>query len=118
VYRDRFRWDGPWTPADVDWHLGGALASASLVLAGPLPESLPLAGPGLRRAAFRLDTGESCIRWCGHPVDVTADLVYIALYLAALWTAGPEAPPWFLSSSGLAPNHWFSLPAEHPWRTC
>ena len=23
---------------------------------------------------------------------------------------GPEAPPWLLASSGLAPNHWFSTP--------
>ena len=21
VYRDRFRWDGPWTPEDADWYL-------------------------------------------------------------------------------------------------
>ena len=26
VYRDRFRWDGPWTPDDVQWNFGGALA--------------------------------------------------------------------------------------------
>ena len=75
VYRDRFRWDGPWTPEDADWYFGGALASASLFVAGPMPEALPEAGPALRRSVFRLDTGETCIRWCGHPAAVTADLV-------------------------------------------
>jgi urease accessory protein len=112
VYRDRFRWDGPWTSDDVDWYFGGALASASLFVAGSLPEALPDAGPSLRRSVFRLDTGESCIRWCGHPAAVTADLVRNALRLAASWTVGPDAPPWLLASSGLASNHWFSTPAE------
>ena len=67
VYRDRFRWDGPWTPDDADWYFGGALASASLFVAGPVPEALPEADPALRRSVFRLDSGESCMRWCGHP---------------------------------------------------
>jgi urease accessory protein len=108
VYRDRFRWDGPWTAEDVQWHFGGELASASLFVAGPLPEALPEPPPGVRRSVFRLDTGESCVRWCGHPGAVTADLVVTALSLAAGWTGGAGAPPWLLSSSALAPNHWFS----------
>jgi urease accessory protein len=116
VYRDRFRWDGPWSPEDVDWYLGGALASASLFVAGPMPEALPEAGPALRRSVFRLETGETCMRWCGHPAAVTADLVHNALRLAASWTVAPEAPPWLLASSGLAPNHWFSTPVERPCR--
>ena len=111
VYRDRFRWDGPWTPEDADWYFGGALASASLFVAGPMPESLPEAGPTLRRSIFRIDTGVTCIRWCGPPADVTADLVLNALRLAASWTVGPDAPPWLLNSGDLAPNHWFSTPA-------
>ena len=45
VYRDRFRWDGPWTAEEADWYFGGALASASLFVAGPMPESLPEAEP-------------------------------------------------------------------------
>ena len=112
VYRDRFRWDGPWDLEDADWYLGGALASASLFIAGPVPEALPEARPELRRSVFRLDTGESCMRWCGHPGAVTADLVQTALRLAARWTVGPDALPWLLASSGLAPNHWFSTPVE------
>lgn len=108
VYRDRFRWDGPWTPEAAASHFGGELASASLFAAGPVPESLPDADPSLRRSEFRLDTGASCIRWCGHPAAVTTDLVQTALSLAAEWTLGPGAPPWLLTSSSLAPTHWFS----------
>jgi urease accessory protein len=116
VYRDRFRWDGPWSAEDVDWHLGGALASASLSVAGPTPEALPDEAPlgvdpALRRSAFRLDTGDICMRWCGHPSAVTSDLVQTALRLAAGWTSAPGGPPWLLESSSLAPNHWFSTPA-------
>ena len=108
VYRDRFRWDGPWTPEDADWYFGGALASASLFVAGP-DARVPAGGrPSLRRSVFRLDTGDTCVRWCGPPAAVTADLVHTALRVAAGWTVGPEAPPWLLASSGLAPNHWFS----------
>ena len=123
VYRDRFRWDGPWTPEDAEWYFGGALASASLFIAGPVPEAFPEAFPEalpedgqvLRRSVFRLDTGESCIRWCGHPTAVTADLALNALRLAASWTVGPDAPPWLIASGSLAPNHWFSTPVEKPW---
>jgi urease accessory protein len=112
VYRDRFRWDGPWTPEDADWYVGGALASASLFVAGPLPESIPEPGPGLRRSILRLSSEESCLRSCGHPGAVTDDLVQTALSLAARWTVGPDAPPWLLTSSSLAPNHWFSSPVR------
>jgi len=112
VYRDRFRWDGPWTPDDADWYFGGALASASLFIAGPVPSSLAEAAPGLARSVFRLDSGETCMRWCGHPGAVTADLVDTAMRLAADWTIGSDAPPWLLASSSLAPNHWFSTPVE------
>jgi urease accessory protein len=110
VYRDRFRWDGPWTAEDADWYFGGDLASASLFVAGPVPEILPDAEPNLRRSVFRLDSGESCMRWCGSPPAVMADLVKNAMRLAATWTVGPESPPWLLTSSSLAPNHWFSSP--------
>jgi urease accessory protein len=113
VYRDRFGWTGPWTREDADWYFGGELATASLFIAGPVPEVLPATSPGNLRSVFRLDSGESCMRWCGHPATVTADLVVTALSLAARWTVGPGAPPWLLASGGLAPNHWFSAPVEH-----
>jgi len=111
-YRDRFRWDGPWSPEDADWYFGGALAAASLFVAGPVPATLAEAAPGLRRSVFRLDSGDTCMRWCGHPGAVTADLVHNAMRLAANWTSGPDAPPWLLASSSLAPNHWFSTPVD------
>jgi urease accessory protein len=111
IYRDRFRWDGPWSPEEADWYFGGALASASLFVAGPVPEDLPDGGPAFRRSIFRLASGESCLRWCGEPAAVSANLVHVALSLAANWTVGPGSPPWIIASSELAPNHWFSTPA-------
>ena len=108
IYRDRFCWDGPWTDEDARWYWGGALACGSLFVAGPVPDILPEPVPSLRRSVFRLETGECCIRWCGDPNAVTADLVRIALQLAACAVGGPDAPPWLLTSTDLAPNHWFS----------
>jgi urease accessory protein len=115
VYRDRFCWDGPWSADDANWFVGGALASASLFIAGTVPDALPEANPPLKRSLFRLDSGVSCMRWCGPPAAVTRDLVVTALRLAARWTIGPDAPPWLLTSSDLAPNHWFSTPKESSW---
>ena len=114
VYRDRFRWDGPWTSAEASWYFGENLASASLFLAGPMTEAheLPEAGREMLRSVFRLDADLTCIRWCGPPAAVTADLVRSALVLAASWTDGPGAPPWLLASGSLAPNHWFSTPVD------
>lgn len=113
VVRDRFCWRGPWRERDVDWFFGGELAAASLFVAGPLPETLPEPPVGVRRAIFRLDNGESCLRWCGHPTHVTADLVITALGLAAHWTGESLSSPWLLTSNELTPNHWFSTSVEH-----
>jgi urease accessory protein len=113
VVRDRFCWTGPWREDEAAWYFGGELASASLFVAGPLPESLPEPPAGVRRAEFRLDNGESCLRWCGHPTPVTADLVVVALGLAAQWTDGSLTAPWLLASNELSPNHWFSTPIDH-----
>jgi urease accessory protein len=110
LYRDRFRWDGPWTPGDVDWFAGGALATGSLVVAGPMPEGFVTEMPGVRAAVLPLDTGATCLRWCGPPAAVATALVEAALTIAGSWTDGPGAPPWLLRSSELAPNHWFSTP--------
>jgi urease accessory protein len=111
VYRDRFKWDGPWTVEDVRWYWGGELACGSLFVGGPVPETLPEATRALRRSVYRLDTGECCVRWVGPPGAVTADLVRTGLGLAGQWTGSPHAPPWLLASSELVPNHWFSSPA-------
>lgn len=110
IYRDRFCWDGPWTDEDARWYWGGALACGSLFVAGPVPETFPDPAPGCRRSVFPLEAGASCIRWCGDPNAVTADLVRIALQLAAYAPGGRNAPPWLLTSTDLAPNHWFSTP--------
>lgn len=108
VFRDRFCWDGPWGKEEADWYFGGELASGSLVVAGPPPPPLPEPPPGVMRAQFPLGDGVCCFRWCGHPTRVTADLVRCALGVAGGWTGGAGAPPWLLTSSDLAPNHWFS----------
>ena len=110
VYRERFSWNGPWDLDDVQWHFGGHMACASLLLAGPLPTNLPEPIGHVRRGLFPLESGDHCVRWCGCPADVSADLVLLALQVAATWTTGPDAAPWFLHSKDLAPNHWFSLP--------
>lgn len=109
LYRERFSWRGPWQAAEAEWHFGGHLACGSLLVAGPLPSSLPAARPAVRRAVLPLDTGATCLRWCGHPTDVTSELATMALTLAAGWTGGASATrPWLIASSDLAPNHWFS----------
>lgn len=112
IFRDRYRWDGPWTDEEVAWYFGGQLCVGSLFISGPRPESLPNAPPGLHRSLFPFENGDLCIRWCGSPADVTNDLVITALRLAGFWTSGQGAPPWLLESSNLSPNHWFSPPQE------
>jgi urease accessory protein len=112
IYRDRFRWDGPWTTEDAHWYFGDHLATANLFVAGPFPEAdaLPPSGPGLLRSVFPLGDDATCVRWCGPPTAVTAELALLALQLAGIWTDGPGARPWLVESGGLAPNHWFSPP--------
>ncbi len=110
LYRDRFRWDGPWCGDDVDWYLGGALATGGLIVVGPVPDSLVVEAPGVRAARLPLDADATCLRWCGPPPAVTAALVTAALTIAGSWTGGPGGPPWLLGSTGLSPNHWFSAP--------
>ena len=117
VYRDRFRWDGPWTPDEVDWYFGGALASASLFIAGPCP--MPFRRPARPICGGRSSGSTPARAACDGAATRApsrADLVHIALRLAASWTVGPDAAPWLLASSGLAPNHWFSTPMERPMR--
>jgi urease accessory protein len=110
VYRDRFCWDGPWTESDALWHFGPHLAVGSLFIGGPLSETLPPPTGNVQRSVFPLDTGSSCVRWCGMPAEVTADLVRVTMTIAAHWTSGPHATPWLIHSSELTPNHWFSMP--------
>lgn len=109
VYRERFRWDGPWTSDEVNWFFGGHLASASLFIAGPVPDTWLEAPAEVRRSVVQLGSGEHCVRWCGTPGAVTADLVRTAMRQAAFATTGPDARPWLINSSDLVPNHWFSV---------
>jgi len=46
----------------------------------------------IRQGAFRLDTGEAGIRWCGPPVRVTADLVPAAPRPVASRAFPPQDP--------------------------
>ncbi len=108
VFRDRFCWNGPWSSEDASWHFGGEMCAASLFVTGSIPDDLFVPEASMRRAVFPLESGDTCIRWCGAPGAVTVDLALTALRLAAFWTNGPSAPPWLLSSSSLTPNHWFS----------
>jgi len=114
VYRERFRWDGPWNEDAIQWHFGGELAAGSLMVAGPVPDDLAFDAPGVRAARLPLDTGITCLRWCGPPAIVTTLVARTALAVAGFWTGGPGAPPWLLESTALAPNHWFSKPPMDP----
>ena len=107
VYRDRFRWDGPWTPAQQKWFFGGELAAASLFVGGPISPSLPDPSPQVHRSVFALDNGEHCVRWIGSPMHVSNEVARVALHIAGFWTGGPGARPWLLESSALSPNHWW-----------
>lgn len=107
VYRDRFRWDGPWDRDAAGWYFGGHLAAANLFVGGPAPDLAPHSAADLKRSVFRLDSGDTCVRWCGHPTAVTAELVSTAFAAAGAWAGGP---PWLTATNGLAPNHWFSAP--------
>jgi urease accessory protein len=113
VYRDRFNWIGPWTAEEVAWHFGDHYCAASLLVAGPY-HGVSTVAAGCRRSEFRLDSGDTCLRWCGPPEIVIADLAQVALSTAASWTARDGSPPWLLDTGSLAPNHWFSRPVELP----
>jgi hypothetical protein len=65
----------------------------------------------IRHGAFRLDIGEACIRWCGPPARVTADLVPGAPRPAASRAFRPTTRPWRFASGDRAPNRWFSTPS-------
>ena len=108
IYRDRFRWDGPWSPEDANWFFGGALASASLFIAGPVPEALPEADLRSGARSFRSTPAKTASGGAAtrRPSRLTSCKQLFAWQLE--WTGGPDAPPWLLASSGLAPNHWFS----------
>lgn len=109
VYRDRFRWNGPWSTQEADWFFGGHLAAASLFVGGPMPVIAEVVEGAFVRSIFPLENGESCLRWCGHPTAITLDLVRVAMTIAGFWSGGKDGSAWLIESSGLSPNHWFSM---------
>ncbi len=104
IYRERFAWHGPWSADDVSWFLGSGRATGSLFLTGTVDGRKE---DGLiDRAVLPLESGDSCIRWCGPPRELTANLVGTAMAAAARWHGNDV--PWLLFSHHLAPNHWFT----------
>jgi urease accessory protein len=101
VFRDRFRWEGPWDDTAAGWHFGGVPACGSLFATGPAAAETAAAG-----APFLTAAGDSCVRWTGASESVTAGVVRAALNAAAALAGASE--PWLLSRRDLAPNHWFS----------
>jgi urease accessory protein len=109
VYRERFDWRGPWDEEAVRWHLGGPHAAGGLFVSGGLG---PVAKPqAAESAVLALASGDTCVRWCGAPPDVIADVVRAALGEAGRWSG---QGPWLLASHHLAPNHWFSTGLTAP----
>ncbi len=112
VYRDRFRWEGPWDAPTTRWHLGEgpATASASLFVTGPVAGGDREIGPDspFRKVVLPLAGGDTLIRWCGPTPALIRDVVLTALRCAAEWSGDPSAPPWFLATNHLGANHWFS----------
>ena len=112
VYRDRFRWDGPWTTDDAGWYFGGALASASLFIAGSVPDDSSRGRSAATAVAlsarFRRELHALVRPSRGRHERPRRHGPAAGRQL----DNGPGAPPWLLTSSGLAPNHWFSTPAE------
>ena len=75
-------------------------------------QSAPEGGErGASSAVLALESGDTCVRWCGAPADVIG-----AVVRTALGAAGGGAG--LLASHYLAPNHWFSAgltaPADAP----
>ncbi len=112
VYRERFDWQGPWDEGRARWHVGEGGAGGSLFVTGALPGGAGVAHPGTRCAALPTAAGDTCVRWCGPPAEVTRAVARAALTIAGSWSGGPGAPPWLIASNHLGPNHWFSSTAR------
>ena len=97
VFRDRFCWRGPWDEPTARWHFGTQKACGSLFATGP---GLNLS---LRddRARFTTSAGAICVRYTDSSEVVTRKLVEDALQLGQAQV---------VTTSELAPNHWFSIP--------
>ena len=107
IYRERFHWKGPWGANEIRWFLGSERATASLFVTGSALAPFPAQDGSVERAILALASGDTCIRWCGVPTAVTADVVATALTAASRWSGGEV--PWLLSSHNFGPNHWFAV---------
>ncbi len=105
IYRERFDWQGPWDASAVRWFVGTPRATGSLFMTGAVPECSRRGNEAVERVVLPLAAGDTCLRWCGPPPELTAELVGTALRLAGAWDG---TAPWLLGSSSLGPNHWFA----------
>lgn len=111
IYRDRFRWDGPWDAPAASWHVGDGrdAAAGSLFVTGDVPDPEDREGPLRHRSRLALDRGDSLLRWCGPSASIVPDIVGAALGLAARWTPDGPARRWLIDGHHLNPSHWFSV---------
>jgi urease accessory protein len=106
IFRDRFRWQGPWT-AEQAWHVGNGTAWASLFALGTIAEgALPPSRWSVTRAQFTTAHADSCLRWIGPAEEVTTEVVQASLAVASAGSSVAAPKTWF-SQSSLAPTHWF-----------
>src|SRR5262249_44620600 len=103
VFRDRGCWQGPWSREEAAWHFGDAPAAGSLFVTGAMAEGLLPDAADTEQALLKTAAGDTCVRWCGAPEEVTARVVRTALAAAAA-LEGSGRPPW-LSGAALAPAH-------------
>jgi urease accessory protein len=107
VFRDRFCWRGPWDADTAAWHFGGALACGSLFVTGTMDAARVEMVGGLEGAVFPTAEGDTCLRWCGPPEQVTGAVVHGALRCGSVLGGCGGSQPWLLGEGVLAPNHWF-----------
>ena len=112
VYRDRFRWDGPWAAEEADWYFGGEPGVRQPVRRRP-----GAGGPTRARPDVATIGVPARHREMLHPMVRPSDGRHggprtSGAPMAAYWTVGPDAPPWLLASAG-SPQITGSQPVMH-----
>lgn len=95
VFRDRFRWRGPWDEMTAAWHFGSGSACGSLFVTGTTQDHSGA-------ARFATEAGDTCLRWRGESEAVVAGMIQTALFAAGEMSGGA-----WLTQPDLAPTHWF-----------
>ncbi len=108
IFRDRFAWQGSWDRETAHFCTGGSLATGSLFVTGTVEMPSRTGACSLECSVLLLASGDTCIRWCGPPLELVRGLVLTALVQAGRWSNRAVASPWFLGSNHLGPTHWFS----------